>query len=114
MAASSPGSTVRASRHSQSAWVPLVIHILRPVITQSSPSRTALVRMPATSLPASGSLTATEVTISPRRAGARYLSFSSSVPYLASDGVDIVACTAMASGTPAASDLPSSSPRIML
>ena len=38
-------------------------------MTHSSPSRTARVRMPATSLPASGSVTAMEVTTSPRMAG---------------------------------------------
>ena len=40
-------------------------------MTHSSPSRTARVRMPATSLPASASVTAMEATISPRTAGAR-------------------------------------------
>ena len=66
-----PSSEVRASRHSQSACRLLVIHIFEPLITHSSPSRTALVRSPATSDPASGSLTAIEHTWVPARAGAR-------------------------------------------
>ena len=49
-------------------------------MTHSSPSRTARVRIPATSLPASGSVTAMDVTTSPRIAGARYRSFSSGEP----------------------------------
>ena len=34
-------SPVLASRHIQSAWVPLVVHILPPLITQSPPTRLA-------------------------------------------------------------------------
>ena len=76
-----PGSSeVRASRQSQSACVPFVMYSLAPLMTHSSPSRTARVRMPATSLPASGSVTAMDVTTSPRMAGARYRSLSSCEP----------------------------------
>ena len=51
-----------------SASTPLVMNILLPLSTQPSPlaSRTARVRMPATSDPASGSVTATAVIFSPR------------------------------------------------
>ena len=72
-----PSSEVRTSRHSQSAWVPLVMYSLDPLITHSSPSRVARVRMAATSLPASASVTAIDATISPRIAGPRYRSFNS-------------------------------------
>ncbi len=78
--APSTSSEVRASRQSQSAWAPLVMNIFEPLMTHSSPSRTARVRMPATSLPASGSVTAMDVTTSPRMAGARKRSFSSWLP----------------------------------
>ncbi|KAG7281333.1 hypothetical protein CRUP_023484 [Coryphaenoides rupestris] len=40
-------SLVLASRHIQSACVPLVVHILPPLTTNSSPFLTALVIMPA-------------------------------------------------------------------
>ena len=52
-----PPSPVFASRHIQSAWVPFVVHILPPLITYSSPSRTAVVLIAATSEPAPTSLT---------------------------------------------------------
>lgn len=39
-------SLVLARRHIQSAWVPLVVHIFPPLITNSSPFRTALVMIP--------------------------------------------------------------------
>ena len=91
---------MRHSRHNQSAWVPLVIHIFDPLITHSSPSRTARVRMPATSDPASGSETAIEVTISPAMAGRRYRSFSSGLPKRCSAGVAMSVCTASAMDTP--------------
>lgn len=50
-------SSVLASTKYQLATPPLVIHILFPLITQSSPLRTALVLAPDTSDPASGSVT---------------------------------------------------------
>ncbi len=55
----------------RSPCTPLVMNILLPLITHSSPSRTARVRMPATSEPASGSVTATAQTFSPRISGGR-------------------------------------------
>jgi hypothetical protein len=47
------------------------MYSLLPLMIQSSPSRTARVLIAATSDPASGSVTATAATISPRKAGAR-------------------------------------------
>ncbi len=66
-----PASQVRASKHSQSACVPLVMYILLPLMTHSSPSRTARVRIEATSEPAPASVTAIEQTAVPAMAGAR-------------------------------------------
>ncbi len=68
--------------------------------------------MPATSLPASGSVTAMEVTTSPRIAGARYCSFSAGDPKRARAGVDMDICTAIAIGTPPQLMRPISSPAI--
>ena len=45
-------SPVLASRHIQSAWAPFVVHILPPFITQSPPTRLAVVLIEATSEPA--------------------------------------------------------------
>ena len=45
--------------------MPLPMNVFWPLISQSSPSRTALVRMPRRSEPAPGSVQAMEVTISP-------------------------------------------------
>jgi hypothetical protein len=47
---------VRAVKTIAPAWAALVIHILVPSTTHSSPSRTAVVRVAPASEPASGSL----------------------------------------------------------
>ncbi len=107
-----PSSEVRARRHSQSAWRPLVMKVFEPLITHSSPSRVARVRRPATSEPASGSVTAMAATISPATAGRRYCSFSSWLPKRWSDGVAMSLCTLIAMATPRHGMRPSSSPRI--
>ena len=64
-------SSVLASRQHQSAFRPLVIHILVPLMTQSPPSARAVVLMAATSEPPPGSLTPRQATMSPRRVGAK-------------------------------------------
>ena len=107
--APSASSDVRASKHSQSAWTPLVMKSFEPLMTHSSPSRTARVRIPATSLPASGSVTAMDVTTSPRMAGSRYRAFRASLPYRCNAGVDMDIWTAIAIGTPPQLIRPSSS-----
>ena len=93
MPACPPSSVVRASRQSQSAWSEFVMYLFDPLMTHSSPSRTARVRRAATSEPASGSVTAIAATASPRSAGARKRSFWSWVPKRASDGVAMSTCT---------------------
>src|ERR1700704_7181552 len=64
-------SPVLASRHIQSACVPLVVHILPPLITQSPPARLAVVLSEATSEPAPTSETPRQATSSPAIDGAR-------------------------------------------
>ena len=65
--------------------------------------------MPATSLPAPGSLTPMQATMSPAIAGARNSRRSSSLPKRASAGVAMSVCTPMAMGTPPHSMWPSAS-----
>ena len=74
-------STV-ANTIARSASVPLVMKILLPFRTYSSPSRTAVVRIAAGSLPASGSVSAKQPSIWPRASGLKYSSFCASVPNL--------------------------------
>ena len=56
------------------------MNVFEPLITYSSPSRSAVVRMPATSEPAPGSVIPSEAILSPLIAGTRYLCFVSSLP----------------------------------
>ena len=57
--------SVLATRTMKSARGPLVMKVFEPLITYSSPSRIALVRMPATSEPAPGSVIAMQPIFSP-------------------------------------------------
>jgi hypothetical protein len=76
------------------------MNILLPLMTQWSPSRTARVRMPATSEPASGSVTATAHTFSPRINGGRYRSSCCGVPKLARCGEAMSVCTVTVTAKP--------------
>ena len=62
-------SSVRAQTTAKSAMDPLVIHILVPLITQSDPSRRALVLIDAGSEPESGSVRPKQPMISPLPSG---------------------------------------------
>ena len=62
---------VLANTQYQSAWTTPDIQHLVPLSTQSSPSRTAFVRMPTTSLPACGSDSPNPARISPVATGAQ-------------------------------------------
>src|ERR1700760_1620366 len=73
-------SPVFARRHIQSACAPLVVHILPPLMTQSPPTRRALVLIEATSEPAPVSETPRQATESPLIDGARNSFLSSSLP----------------------------------
>ncbi len=64
-----------------SATEPLVIHILVPSSTQSSPSRRARVRMPAGSEPKSGSVSPKQPITSPAAIAGSQRCFCSSDPY---------------------------------
>ncbi len=61
--------SVAAMMTSTSALLPCVMKVLVPLSTQSSPSRTAVVRVPAASLPALGSVSAQAPSFSPRASG---------------------------------------------
>jgi hypothetical protein len=73
---------------------------LLPLITQSSPSRTARVLIAATSEPASGSVTAMALTTSPRIDGTRYCCRSPSLPKSCSEGVAMSVWTLTARPAP--------------
>ena len=57
--------SVFAATNAMSPCTPLVMYILVPLSTQLSPSRRAVVRIAATSDPASGSVTATAAILRP-------------------------------------------------
>ena len=62
--------------------LPLVMNILEPLMTYSSPRRSAVVRIDAASEPELGSESPNEPSFSPRMAGTRYCCFCASVPNL--------------------------------
>ena len=64
----SPVAANRMTKSDSSAWL---MKCFVPVMTQSAPSRTARVRMPRRSEPASGSVIARHSTRSPATAGSR-------------------------------------------
>ena len=67
-------SSVRAHTVATSAMLPLVIHILLPVSSQSSPSRTARVGMPAGFEPKSGSVSPKQpIAVAGRQPGQPFL-----------------------------------------
>ena len=65
---------------STSALLPCVMKVLVPLSTQWSPSRTAVVRVPAASLPALGSVSAQAPSFSPRANGVSHRDFCASEP----------------------------------
>ena len=82
--AAAPGCGVLAAMKYRSACTPLVMKSLVPFRTQWSPStpccRTAVVRMPATSDPAPGSLMPTAVMVRPSITPGMYFASCSGVP----------------------------------
>ncbi len=103
-----PGS-VLATRVRNCARVPLVMNILRPLTRHASPSRTACVRIAATSEPASGSVIAIAPIFVPAIAGRSQRSRWSSVPNSPSAGVAMCVCTEIAIGMAPAPQRASSS-----
>ena len=65
---------------SRSAHWPLVMKVFCPLITSSSPSRTAVVRIERRSLPAAGSVMTMAPIMSPRAIAGSHFRFCSSVP----------------------------------
>ena len=59
---------------------PLLMKVLAPLMTHSSPSRRAVVRMPFRSLPVPGSVMAMASMVSPLAARGSHFFFCSSVP----------------------------------
>lgn len=76
----SPGSVALAHTTATSAKVPLVIHILDPLSTQESPSRTAVVRIEPGSLPASASVSPKQPMRSPAAIPGSHFVRCSSLP----------------------------------
>ena len=79
--------SVFAATMIQSARAPFDMKILFPLMTYESPSSTAVVRIDATSLPASGSVMARAPRDSPFAAETRYFCFCSSFAWPSSAGI---------------------------
>ncbi|MNV89838.1 hypothetical protein D3C71_1841690 [compost metagenome] len=73
------GSVLQTTRI-RSAVSPLLMKVLLPLMTYSSPSRTAVVRTAFRSLPVPGSVMAMARMVSPEAAPGSHLRFCSSVP----------------------------------
>ena len=76
------------------------MNVLAPLTTQPPSTRSARVRMAATSEPVSGSVIASAAIFSPRIAGASQRSRCASVPNVASGGVAIPMCAPMPADSP--------------
>ena len=72
--------SVTAMQMAISARAPFVVKVLLPFSTQSAPSRTAVVFVPAASLPALGSVRLQAPSAAPEASGFRNRSRCSSVP----------------------------------
>jgi hypothetical protein len=81
-------SSVRAHTVATSAMLPLVIHILLPVSTQSRPRRTARVRIPAGSDPKSGSVSPKQPIASPLASRGSHSRFCSCEPHFQMENMD--------------------------
>ena len=91
--------SVRQRQKIQSACWPSVVHVFWPLTTQSSPSRTAVVRSEARSEPASGSEKPWHHQMSRFAVLARKRSFCSWLPKAAMTGPIMLALNASGSGT---------------
>ena len=93
--------SVRHRQKIQSAYWPSVVQVFWPLTTQSSPSRTAVVRSEARSEPASGSEKPWHHQMSRFAVFGRKRSFCSSLPKAAMTGPIMLALNARGSGTQA-------------
>ncbi len=73
-------ASVTAMATHTSAWPPLVVNVFAPFSTQPPSRRSALVRVPPASEPASGSVSAQQPSFSPRASGTTYRRLCSSPP----------------------------------
>ena len=103
-----PSSSVCAQTTATSATEPLVIHILVPLSTQSSPSRLARVRMPAGLEPKSGSVRPKQPIASPAAIRGSQVCFCSSLPNFQIANIASEPCTETRLRTP---ESPASSSR---
>ncbi len=85
------------------------MNILVPLITQSDPSRTARVRIPATSDPAPGSVTATAAIFSPEVIDGIQRAFCSGVPAFSRCGEAMSVWTRTVAENPPKVERPASS-----
>ena len=76
----SSAGRVRAKTRNSPATGALVMNRFGPLMTQSSPSRTARVRSPAGFEPAPGSVSANDATTSPEAIRSSQAAFCASVP----------------------------------
>src|SRR5215218_7155604 len=76
------------------------MYVLEPLTSQPPSTRTACVRVPATSEPASGSVIASAAIRSPRIAGASQRSCWDGVPNFASGGVAMLVCAPIPAASP--------------
>jgi hypothetical protein len=90
---------VRASTTQKPPTLPCVMNIFVPLMIQSSPSRLAVVRSPAESLPLPGSVRAHAASHSPRAAFGRYFFFCSSLPNASTCPVPSPLCDATVSAS---------------
>ena len=72
--------SVRAATTARSQDIPLEMNVFAPLITYSSPSRFAVVAMPAKSDPVPGSVIASAVIVSPLAQPGSHLAFCSGLP----------------------------------
>ena len=86
-------SSVPAHTTATSAMLPLVIHILRPLRIQSSPSRRARVFIEDGSEPASGSVSPKQPMISPAAMPGSHWFFCSSEPLFQIENIASEPCT---------------------
>ena len=96
-----PSSEVFANTVKKSAIPPFVIQSFSPFRTQSSPSRTAVVLMPAASEPAPGSVRQKAAIVSPLASFGRKRARWSSVPKRSSPRMPIELCAPTVTATDA-------------
>ena len=93
-------SSARAHTTATSAMLPLVIQVFSPLSTQPSPSRRAVVRMPAGFDPKSGSVRPKHPTAFPLCSGGSHFCFCCSLPNQKMGYITSAPCTETKLRTP--------------